>query len=154
MKPFTYSVGEDFAEADLTYKGTPSRGMLAWLDNNQLKNWWKANSAIIEPAEGGMFYINWEPTSNDPEFAIYGIIHSIDAENHRFAINKVLCISPYGKLTNIFFEVSFHVLEGGYSSMKLVQKHNMTGENKRRYDTAVNDTWPRSLTMLKQFLEQ
>ncbi len=154
MKPFSFSFGEDFARADLTYKGTPASGMLAWLDNNQIKNWWRADSAIIEPAQGGMFYINWEPNGNDPERAIYGIINSIDAENHYFSVNKILCITPYGKLNNIFLDVSFYALEGGHTHMRLLQKHKMTGEIKRRYETAVQDTWPGSLVMLQKHLEQ
>src|SRR5689334_14416987 len=82
------------ARIELVYKGTPEAGMLAWLDNRELKLWWKADSVIVEPFNGGMFYLTWQEVENKLQHAIYGIVDIVDTENNIIEVSKIMYISP------------------------------------------------------------
>ena len=145
---------ESYATAELYYKGTPESGMLAWLDPRELKHWWKADSAIIEPFHGGMFYLTWNERENGMQHAIYGIMEKVDTENNIIEVSKIMYIFPEGKMGHLHLHISFHQQHDGQTKMVLVHTHNYTGQLLNLYNNAVFSSWPKTFALLKKYLER
>lgn len=141
------------ARINLTYKGTPASGMLAWLDTTELTKWWKADSAIVEPFPGGMFYLTWAEHQSSKQHAIYGIMEKVDVENNIIEISKIMYISPMGKMGHLHLYIQFESLNLNESKMQLIHTHNYTGQTLKLYVAAVEASWPKTFHLLKKHLE-
>jgi hypothetical protein len=141
------------ARIELVYKGTPEAGMLAWLDNRELKLWWKADSVIVEPFNGGMFYLTWQEVEKKLQHAIYGIVDIVDTENNVIEVNKIMYISPIGKMGHLHLHINFRSMNNGQTKMTLIHTHNYYGQMLRLYNEAVYTAWPKTYSLLKKYLE-
>src|SRR5437762_13311835 len=90
--------GENFARIEFAYSGLPEAGMMAWLDGVELKTWWRADDAIIEPFVGGRFYVVWDEGDKGRQNAICGVMNLVDTEQNHIQVSKIFYMSPAGKL--------------------------------------------------------
>jgi hypothetical protein len=141
------------ARISLTYKGTPAAGMLAWLDSTELTKWWKADSAIVEPFPGGMFYLTWSEHLSSKQHAVYGIMEQVDVENNIIQISKIMYISPVGKMGHLHLHIHFETVNLNESRMQLIHTHNYTGQTLKLYVASVKASWPKTFSLLKKHLE-
>jgi hypothetical protein len=141
------------ASASLSYKGTPEAGMLAWLDSNELKQWWKADTAIIEPFEGGMFYITWHENSGRGQHALYGIMDKVDTQNNNIAVAKIMYISPTVKIGHIHLHLHFEAV-GEETRMDMTSTHNISGQLLHLYQSSILDSWPKTIAIFKNYMER
>ncbi len=146
-------IGESSAEAELIYRGSPEQGMLAWLDSREVKQWWKTDSAIVEPFQGGMFYLTWEEEETSKQHAIYGIVDVVDTENNIIEITKIMYISPAGKMGHLHLHIRFNRINSDETKMFLVHSHNYRGQSQKIYNAAVFAAWPKTFALLKKYLE-
>jgi uncharacterized protein YndB with AHSA1/START domain len=144
---------ETAARAEFIYAGTPESGMLAWLDARELKSWWKADSAIVEPFQGGMFYLTWYEKEGGQQHAIYGIMEKVDTENNIMEVSKIMYISPKVKMGHLHLHIQFQPMEHNKTRMVLVHTHNYTGQMLSLYNSAVYEAWPKTFGLLKKYLE-
>lgn len=144
---------ETSAHAEFLYRGTPESGMLAWLDTKELKQWWKAESAIVEPFHGGMFYITWFEKDKNLQHAIYGIMDKVDTENNIIEVSKIMYISPAVKMGHLHLRISFQAIGDDQTKIHIVHTHNYTGHALSLYNTSVYEAWPKSFALLKKYLE-
>jgi hypothetical protein len=128
--------------------------MLAWLDSRELQQWWKANTAIVEPFHGGMFYITWNENLENMQHAIYGIVEKVDTIHNVIEVNKIMYISPIAKMGHLHLHLSFTALPGGLTSMNLIHTHNYTGRLLHLYNQSVYESWPKTFALLKKHLER
>jgi Activator of Hsp90 ATPase homolog 1-like protein len=142
------------ASFSFDFKGTSQNGMLAYLDETTLKQWWKADIVNIEPILNGLFYISWGNRASQHEHVLYGVITKLDVREYVIEISKVLYIHPNGKMENIKLTIQFKDLAPNICNIHLVQQHNFTGNAKKEHDNIVVKSWPVSMALLKSFLEQ
>lgn len=141
------------AKATITCRGTAAHCMLAWLDARQLKVWWKADGAMVEPAPGGVFYVSWKNQHNDTQHAIYGVVEKVDAENNTIDIAKILYIFPEGKMGYLHLHLEFTMESDSLVRTTVIHSHNYSGEMLERYRMAVLAAWPQTLHLFTQYIE-
>jgi uncharacterized protein YndB with AHSA1/START domain len=144
---------ETSARIEFLYNGSPEAGMLAWLDSKELKQWWKTDSAVIEPFPGGMFYLTWGEVEKGKQHAIYGIIDKVDTANNLIEITKIMYISPAAKMGHLHLHIHFEACGAAGTKMTLIHTHNYRGQLLNLYQTAVFEAWPKTFTLLKRYLE-
>lgn len=144
-------LGKNFAEGYFDYTGSPEEGILAWLDASEVKQWWKASDAIIEPYPGGMFYIAW--VREDGRYVIYGVVDVVDDEKDCIEVSKILFTSPNGQLGPIKLMVRADVLPSGEARLVIRHEHQHAGVLLAAYNNAVYDAWPKTFAMLKKHLK-
>lgn len=143
------------ARAVFTYHGQPEGGMLAWLDSKELQDWWRADSAIVEPFQGGMFYITWHEADRSEQHAIYGIMDRVDTETNTIEINKIMYISPKAKMGHLHLYINFERVDKNETKVTFIHTHNYRGGLQLRlYNEAVYESWPKTFSLLKRYLEK
>ncbi|MFL5739582.1 MAG: SRPBCC domain-containing protein [Flavisolibacter sp.] len=141
------------ASAVLSYEGRPDAGMLAWLDSQELKQWWRADTAMIEPFEGGMFFLTWKEGMSDKQHALYGIVEKVDTENNIIDITKIMYVSPILKIGHIHLHLHFEYEGMNRTRMTMVNRHNCSGQLLHLYNNTILETWPKAMDLLKKYLE-
>lgn len=147
-------IGATYARIDFPYKGTPAVGMLAWLDSAEVQQWWKADSAIIEPFPGGMFYLTWGEIDSSRKHAIYGVMDKVDTENHIIEITKILYIFPAGKMGHLHLHIRFEPVHATETKMIVIHSHQYSGQLLKLYNAAVYNSWPKTFTLLKRYFDR
>lgn len=147
-------IGYQFAQASFLYKGLPSAGMIAWLDSEEMKRWWRADNVIIEPYPGGMFYIAWAENDESNQHAIYGIMKTMDTEKNHIEISKIFYMSPMGKMGPLHLEIRFEDAGEGYTRFWLRHTHKHEGQLEKLYKAAVYASWPKTFYLLLKHLEK
>ena len=145
--------GEGFAQIAFIYNGPPEAGMMAWLDGDEMKTWWKADNAIIDPYPGGIFYITWAEADESNQHAICGVMEGIDDENHCIEISKIFYMAPAGKLGPIRLQIRFEPA-GEQTKLYLRHTHNHQGQLQKFYNASVHASWPQTFGLLKNYLEK
>jgi hypothetical protein len=128
--------------------------MIAWLDSTELKRWWKADSAIVEPFHGGMFYLAWGEQISSKQHAIFGVVDKVDTDHNIIEVTKIMYITPTGKMGHLHLHVSFEKVCPQQTKINIIHSHNYSGEALRIYKESVYASWPKSFALLKKFLEQ
>ena len=146
-------ISDTYAEIEMPFHGTAVNGMLLWLDETLIKQWWRATDARIDPQPGGMFYMTWALPQNDKNKTIYGVIDDINTEDNCFKITKVIYLTDEDKLTNMEMNVSFRKEIGKRSTIKLRLSHNFDPYMKHSFDKAIVIAWPRMFGLFKEFIE-
>ena len=146
--------GENFAQITFTYNGTPEAGMLAWIDSNEMKTWWRADNVIIEPYPSGMFYITWGEKDESMVHAIYGVVDVIDTEKHRIEISKIYYMAPAGKLGPIHLLIDFENAGSGQTKLFLKHTHSHKGQSLKLYNAFVYASWPVTVSLFKKYVEK
>lgn len=127
--------------------------MLAWLDANELKIWWKADGAMVEPAPGGVFYVSWKNPNSGAQHAVYGVVEKVDAENNIIDVAKILYIFPEGKMGYLHLHLAFSPESDSMVRITVVHSHTYSGEMLERYRMAVLAAWPKALHLFTQYIE-
>jgi uncharacterized protein YndB with AHSA1/START domain len=146
-------ISDTYAEIEMPFYGTAVNGMLLWLDETLIKQWWKATDAKIDPQPGGMFYMTWANTRSNKNQTVYGVIDDINTENNSFKITKVIYITDEDKMTGMELNISFSKEVGKRSVIKLRLSHNFDPYMKHSFDKVVGVAWPRMFGMFKEFIE-
>jgi Activator of Hsp90 ATPase homolog 1-like protein len=154
IKETTIEIGEDFMKAAMLYTGEPVSGMLAFLDVERIKTWWKATDGTIEPYQGGIFYLTWGVPNSGAEHAIFGIVKKIDTEQNIIEVDKILYTSPLGKMENIFLHISFTPVSNTETETIIIHRHSFKGVMKKIYEDTIAMTGPKTCSLLKNYLEE
>lgn len=145
--------GDDFAQIAFLYSGTPEAGMLAWLDGCEMKTWWRADNAIVEPYPGGMFYITWAEADESSRHAICGSMDVVDVENQHITVSKIYYMAPAGKLGPLHLDIRFEGIANGETRIRLRHTHRHRGQLQKLYNASVYASWPKTFALLKNYLE-
>lgn len=145
--------GDGFAQIAFQYKGSREAGMLAWVDDTEMKAWWKADNVIIDPYPGGMFYITWAENDKINQYTIYGVMELIDDENHCIKISKIFFMAPGGKLGPLQLHIWLETA-GEETKFCLRHTHNHRGQSQEFYQASVYASWPQTFSLLKNHLEK
>ena len=146
--------GENFAQISFTYSGTPEAGMLAWLDSDEMKTWWRADNVIIEPYPSGMFYISWDEKYESRQHAVYGVIDGLDVENHCIKISKLFYMGPAVKIGPTHLHIELQNRGNGYTRFWMLHTHPHQDQLQKLYNASVYASWPKSFSLLKKYLER
>jgi hypothetical protein len=153
IRETTIETGEDFMKAVMVYSGEPVSGMLAFLDVERVKTWWKATDGTIEPYHGGMFYLNWGVPDSGAEHAIFGIVKKIDTDQNTIEVDKILYTSPLGKMENIFLRISFTPVSNMQTETTILHRHSFKGVMRKIYEDTIAMIGPKTCALLKNYLE-
>lgn len=146
-------ITDTYAEIEMPFRGTAVNGMLLWLDENLMKQWCNLSYVKIEPQPGGMFYLTWAGKEIHEDRTVYGVIDEIDTERNSFKIKKVICVLDEQKLSGLEIEVSFSKDIEKCSSVKMRVSHSFDRYIKPTFDKAVEDNWPKTFSLFKEFIE-
>jgi hypothetical protein len=144
---------EQRAVAKLVYKGRPAEGLLAWIDNERVTDWWQLDFVDIDPEPGGVYFLGWGGNGMDmPSMAVYGVVSLVDAEDNTFLVKHIYYNTPDGKLGPI--DMKIHVTDkgDGFSELTLEQQHNFAGQMKEQYEQYVTQDWPKVFHLLEKYL--
>jgi Activator of Hsp90 ATPase homolog 1-like protein len=147
-------INDDSATARISYRGRPEDGMLAWLDSKEIQLWWKADTAIIDPVEGGMYFLSWGESDQGVQHAIYGVVEKIDTSQNRISISKILYISPMGKMPHLHLDLSFSDMGDGYTELEIVHRHQYSGVLRAAYNEAVRKAWPVAFALFVEYIKR
>jgi len=145
--------GENFARIEFIYNGLPETGMMAWLDSSEIKTWWRADDAIVEPFVGGRFYVVWDEGDRGRQHAICGVIKLIDTDTDHIQVSKIFYMSPAGKLGPIELDIRFERTGGNETKFLLCHTHEHKGQLHKLYDASVFASWPATFGLMKKYLE-
>lgn len=146
-------IGDQYAEISFVYKGLLEGGMMAWLDAQEIKTWWRAENTVIEPYPGGMFYVTWADKSDSSLHAICGAMEVIDTENNEIGISKILYVSSAGKIGPTHLKIRFEKLDAAHTRLTLRLGHPHRGRLNKLYNDLVYASWPQTFALLKKYLE-
>jgi hypothetical protein len=147
-------LGDNFAEMEMPFRGTATNGMLLWLDEHLLKQWWKLSDAKVEPEREGMFYLRWSADEDRKNHAVlYGILDEIDTEANFFKVKKIIYVIGKIKLSGLELHVSFNKYPGTDSAIKTRLSHSFDPHMKTLFDKSVLLSWPQTFGLFRKFVE-
>ena len=131
---------------------TPSRVFQAFLDAEQLKQWWGVSTALIEPRKGGVYALGWSEAGQGFDYVGCGVIKSY-APNKRLRIDSMVYFGP-GHPPLGPMRLTVNLLEREDRTRVAVRQEGFgTGPVWDQYYEAVSQGWKGALKNLKTFLE-
>ena len=144
---------DKYAEIEMPFRGTVTNGMLLWLDEHLLKQWWKLSDAKVELQSGGMFYLRWSGREDKGNHAIFGILDEIDSEANSFKVKKIIYVTGTTKFSGLELHVSFSNHGGNDSAIKLRLSHLFDPYTRNLFDKSVLLSWPPTFSLFRKFVE-
>ncbi len=133
---------------------SPEKIIRAFTDPVVLKGWWGVEKSFIELSPGGMYTLAWGISKNGIRYISTGVIKQYEPAGF-LHIGDYMYLSserPFLGPLELLVEAS---REGSGSKLKLEQGPYPEGKGEHWdwYYNVVNETWPKVLLTLKQFLE-
>jgi len=100
-----------------------------------------------------MFYLTWATPEIKESHAILGVIDEINTEMNCFKVTKLICITEEGKMAGLEMDVSFTKEIGKGSSIKVRLTHNLDPYMKPGFDNLIQNIWPETFRLFKEFVE-
>ncbi|HEY6502821.1 MAG TPA: SRPBCC domain-containing protein [Chitinophagaceae bacterium] len=145
--------GDNYAEIEMPYRGSTMNGMLLWLDEHLIKQWWNLSEAKIEPKTGGVFYLRWPVKEDRGSRVIYGILDELDTEAGSFSVKKIIYMNDGTKMSGFVLEVLFIRYSESNSAIKVRLSHPLDSSTKVFFDKSVLKSWPGALALFRKFVE-
>lgn len=145
-------ITDTYAELEMTYHGTVLNGMLLWLDEHLIKEWWKLSDAKIEPVKGGIFYLRWS-SERKGTHVFYGVMDEVNTEDCFFKVSKIIYINNEDKMGQLDLHICFKECPEKQSVIKIRLSHTFDPVSKIVFDKGVLLSWPRTFDLFKKFVE-
>ncbi|HEY6504702.1 MAG TPA: SRPBCC domain-containing protein [Chitinophagaceae bacterium] len=140
--------------SDIEMAVSPEKIILAFTDDELLRNWWGVERCLVELKPGGIYTLAWDITESGIKYVSTGIIKAYDPSG-LLHIEKYIYLSPGRSFLGPQGLKITAVSTGNGCKVSLAQgpyPENVS-EDWNWYYEAVADAWPKVLVMLKQFLE-
>ncbi|MBL7737747.1 MAG: SRPBCC domain-containing protein [Chitinophagaceae bacterium] len=142
-----------YAEIAMPFTGEIPHGMLLWLDEDLIKEWWNLSDVKIEPRPGGIFYLRWGRAAHKQAHAMYGIMDRIDVEANSFSVSKIIYVTGEGKMTDLHLDVSFVKISELSSIIRFRLSHQFDHHTTALFKRVVMLSWPGTFRRFKEFAE-
>lgn len=142
-----------FVESQIQIRATPEVILNAFLEADQLKQWWGVTQSFIQKKDGGMYILTWQTSEEGIKYISTGRIKLYDRRSHLHL--EDLMYLNYEKPFLGPFTLRYTVTEqeNGYTLVNIRQDGFGKSEEYDWYYKAVEDGWPEALILLKEFLE-
>jgi activator of Hsp90 ATPase-like protein len=125
----------------------------AFVDENQLKEWWQVERSLIEAKQGGIYSLAWNVTEQGFQFISTGLI-TIFNPGQELLIDHFVYFNPEKSILGpTYLSVKLEDATS-FTKLKLVQGGYQRGKDWDWFYEAVKNTWPIVLAELKNFLEK
>ena len=117
---------------------SPGEVLDAFLDNSDLKAWWKVSRSLIERKEGGIWSITWDDWGEEKtQHAWIGEIDELTS--NRLVVSRLVMIEPDMPLLGpLQLEISVESVEGGTSLTVSHHGYRYGDHWDKIYDLVVN----------------
>ena len=125
-------------EATMNISTSPEIVLEAFLDEGDLKAWWKVSRTLVEQREGGIWSITWDNWGEEKtQHAWTGVIEELTAD--RLVIGKLVMMEPDMPLLGpMQLEINVKPAEGG-TSVTVSHRGYQYGDHwDKIYDMVVN----------------
>ncbi len=125
-------------EATMSISTSPENVLEAFLDEGDLKAWWKVSRTLVEQREGGIWSITWDNWGEEKtHHAWTGVIEELTAD--RLVIGKLVMMEPDMPLLGpMQLEINVKPAEGG-TSVTVSHRGYQYGDHwDKIYDMVVN----------------
>jgi len=101
--------------ATMNISTSPEQVLKAFLDEGDLKAWWKVSRSLVEQKEGGVWAITWDNWGDErTQHAWTGVIQELSAD--RLVIGNLVMMEPDMPLLGpMQLEISVNLADGGTS---------------------------------------
>ena len=102
-------------ETTVAMPADPDKVMQAFLDDADLKGWWKISRSLVEPKVGGIWSITWDDWGEEKtQHAWIGVIEELSDD--RLLVGRLVMIEPDMPLLGpLQLEISVAAADGGTS---------------------------------------
>jgi uncharacterized protein YndB with AHSA1/START domain len=102
-------------DTEVLISASPEKVMQAFLDDGDLKGWWKVSRSLVEAKHGGVWSITWDDWGPDKtQHAWIGVIEEITPD--RLVVGHLVMIEPDMPLLGpMQLEITVKPAEGGTS---------------------------------------
>lgn len=129
------------------------RALEAFLNHNDLAQWWGVAKSLIDPKPQGLWALAWEPGEKGYRYVTAGVIGMFDPPE-RIIIDQLAYFNPeFPILAPMRLGLGFDG-DDTRTQISVVQTGYGTGPDWDRYYEAVVQGWPMALARLKEFLER
>ena len=105
--------GTRSVDTDVVISATPEKVLQAFLNDDDLKAWWRASRSLVEPEAGGVWSITWDDWGPEKtQHAWSGVIEEMTP--NRLVIGRLVMIEPDMPLLGpMQLEITVKPAEGG-----------------------------------------
>ena len=125
----------------------------AFIDQDQLKEWWRVERSLIETKPGGVYSLAWNVTTHGFQYISTGLITVFEPGRELFIDHFVYFNPEKSILGPTYLSVKLEN-DSPFTKLKLVQGGYQDGEDWNWFYKAVKNAWPKVLEDLKIFLEK
>ena len=140
-------------DTKVVISAVPEKVMQAFLDEGDLKAWWKVSRTLVEPEEGGIWSITWDDWGQEKtQHSWTGTIEELSA--HRLVIGHLVMNEPNMPLLGpLRIEINVRPAAGG-TSLSLSHRGYGYGDHwDRMYELVVNG-WDHVLGDMERWFQE
>jgi uncharacterized protein YndB with AHSA1/START domain len=131
----------------------PRRVLDAFLELDQLKQWWGASDGLIDARKGGLWTLGWKEATGGYKYVVSGVIKSLVPEQ-RLRIDPFVYMNAERSILGPM-RLSISVLgKEGRTRIRVRQDGYGQGAEWDWYYESVQTGWTEALKNLKRFLER
>lgn len=132
---------------------SPERVLKAFLDPEEIKKWWGATRALVEPRKGGVWAAAWGEAGQGYLYVVTGVLKSLQP-GKRLRLDPLVYFSYKSEVLGPM-RLSISVKEkAGKTRVSVRQDGYGTGPDWDWYYQSVFSGWKDTLGSLKQYLEE
>jgi uncharacterized protein YndB with AHSA1/START domain len=140
-------------EALVHIKAIPSRVTAAFVEDEDLKNWWGVQRSLVEVRRGGVWALAWEISSSGIKYISTGIIHDFEPGEY-LRIDNLVYLNPEKEILGPMSLEVFCDETKNDCKVRLKQSGYQLGGDWDWYYDSVVQAWPYALDLLKKYLEE
>lgn len=133
-------------------QASPEQALRAFLDVEQMKQWWGVTRGLVEPRKGGIYALAWGETPQGYKYVVSGVLKSFLPGKRIWLEPLVYFNSERAVLGPMRLSISVRERDGG-TRVSVRQDGYGTGPDWDWYYEAVVKSWKVTLSNLRQYLE-
>jgi uncharacterized protein YndB with AHSA1/START domain len=138
--------------AEIEVAAAPQAVLSAFTEVDAMREWWGVDRGLVEHRVGGVWALTWEVTEKGFRYAQTGVIQAL-RPGELLHIGSLLYLSPERPILGPMELTVAVVPQEPFSRLTVFQTGYQEGADWDWYYNAVTEAWPRTLPLVKQYLE-
>jgi uncharacterized protein YndB with AHSA1/START domain len=138
--------------AEIEVAAAPQAVLSAFTEVDAMREWWGVDRGLVERRVGGVWALTWEVTERGFRYAQTGVIQAL-RPGELLHIGHLLYLNPERPVLGPMELTVVVVPQERFSRLTVCQTGYKEGADWDWYYSAVTEAWPRTLPLVKQYLE-
>jgi uncharacterized protein YndB with AHSA1/START domain len=140
-------------QVEFEVRAMPERVILAFLELEALRAWWRVERALVEPKVGGVYALAWGITDQGFQYVTTGILGALDPAR-LLRIDHYTYFHPERDILGpMTLTVEAEPRVDGHAVMRITQDGYQRGSDWDWYYEAVRQAWPQVGKDIVRYLE-